>query len=172
MGLKNPRSSAETPSTGSGRKTPPVRSGTMPRTIRVQRPPSVTRTKSSGGLDASKEKNSVTNIRAITPANARDRPTTPSSRLSGVLSPRTARRDAPQPPPRPKSAGRRESSSFKTPSKEELPKENHNKTPTETKPLAPPKSKGNLLLQKKILNENFNNVYLCIIYIVYNVASN
>lgn len=150
MGLKNPRSIVESPSTGSGRKTPPVRSGTMPRTIRVQRPQSVTRTKSSGGLDVSKEKSGVANIRATTPASVRDRPITPSSRLTGVLSPRTSRKDAPQPPPRPKSAGRRESTTFKTPSKEDLPKEDHNKATAETKPQVPLKSKGNLVLHKFI----------------------
>lgn len=150
MGLKNPRSIVESPSTGSGRKTPPVRSGTMPRTIRVQRPQSVTRTKSSGGLDVSKEKSGVANIRATTPASVRDRPITPSSRLTRVLSPRTSRKDAPQPPPRPKSAGRRESTTFKTPSKEDLPKEDHNKATAETKPQVPLKSKGNLVLHKFI----------------------
>ncbi|XP_061189281.1 E3 ubiquitin-protein ligase TRIM33-like [Saccostrea echinata] len=142
MGIKTPRPS-ETPSAGSGRKTPPVRSGTMPRTIRVQRPPSVTRTKSSGGLEAVKEKNGITNIRATTPSNVRDRPTTPSARLSGVLSPRTARKEAPQPPPRPKSAGR-QSSTVKTPSKEEIPIDDQSKKKSteDIKQQSPPKSKG------------------------------
>lgn len=142
MGIKTPRPSIETPSPGSGRKTPPVRSGTMPRTIRVQRPQSVTRTKSSGGLDGSKDKSSISNVRATTPSNVRDRPTTPSSRLSNVLSPRTSRRDAPQPPPRPKSAGKREVSTVKTPSKEELAKENKRKSNENVTPQAPVKSKG------------------------------
>lgn len=141
MGIKTPRPSIETPSPGSGRKTPPVRSGTMPRTIRVQRPQSVTRTKSSGGLEASKDKTSVSNVRATTPSsNVRDRPTTPSARLSNVLSPRTARRDAPQPPPRPKSAGKRENGTVKAPSKEELTKER--KSNEHVNQLPPVKSKG------------------------------
>lgn len=158
MGIKTPRPSIETPSPGSGRKTPPARSGTMPRTIRVQRPQSVTRTKSSGGLDGSKDKTGISNVRATTPSNVRDRPTTPSSRLSNVLSPRTSRRDAPQPPPRPKSAGKREVSTVKTPSKEELAKENKRKSNENVTSQAPVKSKGphHFYEYKTKLNKNDN----------------
>ena len=167
MGIKTPRPSIETPSPGSGRKTPPVRSGTMPRTIRVQRPQSVTRTKSSGGLEASKDKASVSNVRATTPSsNIRDRPTTPSARLSSVLSPRTARRDAPQPPPRPKSAGKRENGTVKAPSKEELTKERKSNEHVNQSP--PVKSKGlkklQLVVTFKPVNYNDSTFHLSFMY--------
>ena len=167
MGIKTPRPSIETPSPGSGRKTPPVRSGTMPRTIRVQRPQSVTRTKSSGGLEASKDKASVSNVRATTPSsNIRDRPTTPSARLSSVLSPRTARRDAPQPPPRPKSAGKRENGTVKVPSKEELTKER--KSNEHVNQLPPAKSKGlsklHMVVTFKPVNYNDSTFHLSFMY--------
>ena len=163
MGIKTPRPSIETPSPGSGRKTPPVRSGTMPRTIRVQRPQSVTRTKSSGGLEASKDKASVSNVRATTPSsNIRDRPTTPSARLSNVLSPRTARRDAPQPPPRPKSAGKRENGTVKVPSKEELTKERKSNEHVNQLPSAKSKglSKLHMVVTYKQLNYNDSTFHL------------
>lgn len=167
MGIKTPRPSIETPSPGSGRKTPPVRSGTMPRTIRVQRPQSVTRTKSSGVLEAPKDKASVSNVRATTPSsNVRDRPTTPSARLSSVLSPRTARRDAPQPPPRPKSAGKRENGTVKAPSKEELTKER--KSNEHVNQLPPVKSKGlsklHLVVTFKPVNYNDSTFHLSFMY--------
>ena len=167
MGIKTPRPSIETPSPGSGRKTPPVRSGTMPRTIRVQRPQSVTRTKSSGVLEASKDKASVSNVRATTPSsNVRDRPTTPSARLSNVLSPRTARRDAPQPPPRPKSAGKRENGTVKAPSKEELTKER--KSNEHVNQLPPVKSKGlsklHMVVIFKPVNYNDSTFHLSFMY--------